>query len=89
MKRVGIGFIIGVCFSMGVGLPLVRSERRQSWDYGRKAGVVQGRFDATEAVGKEFGEWDRQAPYKVLLSVKTTELVSIETNGIKTVRVVP
>lgn len=49
---------------MAVGLPLLRSERRQSWDYGRKAGVIQGRLEAADALGQEFGEWDRQAPLK-------------------------
>ena len=89
MKKTVIPFLAGVALATIVLLPLLRFERRQSWEYGRKAGIIQGHFDAADALQQEFGVWDSKAPHKVLLQVKTTSVVSVETNGIKTVRTIP
>jgi hypothetical protein len=88
MKLV-IAFLAGVAVAGVIFLPILSSERRDSWEYGHKAGIIQGRLDAADALQKEFGTWDGKASNNVLLSVKTTSLVAVETNGIKTVRIIP
>ena len=46
-------------------------------------------MDAVDAIQKEFGNYDSHTPYKSLFAVHTSELISIETNGVKTIRVIP
>jgi hypothetical protein len=89
MKKLVFAFLAGAVISTVILLPLTISERRRSWQYGRKAGIIQGQFDAADALQKEFGVWDGKGPHRVLLSVKTTSVVSVETNGVQTVRVIP
>ena len=48
-----------------------------------------GRVEAADALEGEFGRYDGHTPYKVLFSVKATDVISIETNGIRRVRVIP
>ena len=89
MRKFLLGVFVGIVVSAVVFVPLFLSERRDKFDFGRKNGVVAGRFEAADALEKEFGRYDGHKPYKVLLSVKTTDVVSIETNGVRTVRVIP
>ena len=46
-------------------------------------------MDAVDAVQNEFGLYDGHSPYKFLFEVHTSDLISIETNGVKTIRVIP
>jgi hypothetical protein len=62
---------------------------RGQFDYGFTNGVLQGRMDAVDAVQKEFGYYDGHSPYKFLFEIHTSDLISIETNGVKTIRVIP
>ncbi|HTJ00226.1 MAG TPA: hypothetical protein VL527_15195 [Dongiaceae bacterium] len=56
---------------------------------GLNSGNIAGRLEAANALQQEFGTNVGAAPHRVLFSVKTTDVVVIETNGIKTVRVIP
>ncbi len=78
-----------VCASVLFICVLLPKENQFQFDYGFKNGVLQGRMDAVDAVQKEFGLYDGHSPYKVLFEIHTTDLISIETNGIKTIRVIP
>ena len=89
MKKFISGVFVGVAISTVIFVPLLLSERRDKFEFGRNAGIVAGRFEATDALFKEFGLYDGHTPYKVLFSVKTTDVISTETNGIRTVRVIP
>jgi len=64
-------------------------DRHDSFESGHKSGIVAGHFEVADALQKEFGLYDGHSPYKVLFSEKTTDVISIETNGIKKVRVIP
>jgi hypothetical protein len=89
LKYIGVflsGFIsagVLVCFFI---LP---KEDQFQFEYGFENGELQGRMDAVDAVQKEFGLYDGHGPYKFLFEVHTTDLISIETNGVKTIRVIP
>lgn len=89
MRKFFLGVFVGIAISAIILVPLLRSERRNKFDFGRKNGIVAGRFEAADALEKEFGRYDGHAPYKVLFSVKTTDVISTETNGVKTVRIIP
>jgi len=67
----------------------VPKEAHDKFEFGRANGIRAGRFEAADALQKEFGLYDGHSPYKVLFSEKTTDVISIETNGVKTVRVIP
>jgi hypothetical protein len=89
MKKNIVPFLVGVAISVLILLPLLRYERQLSWELGRKSGIIQGHFDVADVLQKEFGVFDGKDSYKELFSVKSTSIVSVETNGVKTVRVAP
>ncbi|HEX5219121.1 MAG TPA: hypothetical protein VFZ59_06100 [Verrucomicrobiae bacterium] len=89
MKKFTLGVLVGIAISAFTFVPFLLRERREKFQFGRTNGIVAGRFEAADALEKEFGRYDGHAPYKVLFSVKTTDVVSMETNGVKTVRVIP
>ena len=89
MKRFAIGLMTGFLLATCIFLPVWKRERNVSWQSGKSSGSIDGRRLAADAIEKEFGRVDSETPYKVLFSVKTTDVVSIETNGVKTVRVIP
>jgi hypothetical protein len=89
MKKFSIGIIAGIAMSAAIFVPLLRSERHDKFEFGRKNGINAGLFQAADAIQKELGCYDGHSPYKVLFSVKTTDVVSTETNGVKTIRVIP
>ena len=89
MPKFMLGVIVGIALGATVFWPLLLSERHNKFEFGRTNGIVAGRFEAADALEKEFGRYDGRSPYKVLFSVKSTDVISIETNGIKTVRVIP
>jgi hypothetical protein len=80
------GFIFATLLFIFVLLP---KEDQAQFDYGFTNGVLRGQMDAVDAVQKEFGFYDGHSPYKFLFEVHTSDLISIETNGIKTIRVIP
>jgi hypothetical protein len=83
-------FLLGfVCATALFILFILPKEAHDKFEFGRKNGIVKGRFEAADALQKEFGLYDGHSPYKVLLSEKTTDVITIETNGVRTVRVIP
>jgi hypothetical protein len=89
MKSFVIGLMAGVVLASVIFIPVLRWQRQLSWRLGVTAGTIQGKRFAADALGKEFGQTDGTALSKNIFSVKHTDVVSIETNGIKTVRVIP
>ena len=89
MKTFVLGFVVGCAACAIVLVPALLSERRSKYDYGYKNGGIAARIQAVEVLDKEFGQYDGRSPYKVLFSVKTADVVSVETNGIKTVSIIP
>ena len=89
MRRFSLGVFFSLVIAAIVFALLLLRERHNKFQFGRSNGIVAGRFEAADALEKEFGRHDGHTPYKVLFSVKTTDVVSTETNGVKTVRVIP
>jgi hypothetical protein len=89
MKKFALGFFVGIAFTALTLALIFRNELHSKFEFGLKNGIIEGHRDAAHALEKEFGQYDGHSPYKVLYSVKTTDVISIETNGIKTVRVIP
>jgi hypothetical protein len=89
MKKFVSGLFVGAAISSAVFVPLKRSEVQTSWDLGVKSGIIEGKLFAADALQKEFGLHDAGASFKPIFSVKTTEVVSVKTNGVRTVRVIP
>ena len=79
MAKYIIGFVVGIAIS-AIGIPgLMISKGRVEFR--------RGLMKAAGALEKEFGRYEGHTPYKVLFSIDRTNAVSIETNGVKTVRV--
>lgn len=86
-----IGTFLGgfICASLLFAFPIMPADNRAGFDYGYTNGVVQGHLDAVDAIQKEFGTYDDHLPCKFLFSAYTSDVVSMETNGIKSIRVIP
>jgi hypothetical protein len=87
MKRfiagLAVGLLLGIGVSVAVFIPVILSERESN--HGRLVGYAE----AADSLAGEFGLYNGQGAYKRLFSVKTTDVISIETNGVRTVRVIP
>lgn len=86
-----IGTFLGgfICASVLFIFLILPEENHGQFDYGFTNGVIQGHLEAVDAIQKEFGVCDSHSPGKYLFGAYTSEVVSVETNGIKTVRVIP
>jgi len=86
-----IGTFLGgfICASVLFIFLILPEENRGQFNYGFTNGVIRGHLEAVDAIQKEFGTYDDHLPYKYLFGAYTSDVVSIETNGIKTVRVIP
>jgi len=90
MLKYFITFVVGfICASVLFVFAVLPGENRAGFQYGYGNGITAGRLQAVDAIQKEFGLYDGHGPYKVLLEVHTSDVISIETNGVKTVRVIP
>ena len=89
MKKFAAGLLLGLLIATAIFLPFLHWQKQISWELGVTTGTIQGKRSAAEALGQEFGQIERATPSKNVFSVKHTDVVSIETNGIKTVRVIP
>jgi hypothetical protein len=89
LKYIGIFFGGFICAVLLVWFLVLPKEDQAQFDYGFTNGVIRGHLEAVDAIQKEFGTYDDHLPYKTLFSAYTSDVVSIETNGVKTVRVIP
>ena len=87
----GLGTFLGgfICAAILVWLVVLPKEQLSRFEYGFKNGELRGQMDVVDAIQKEFEVYDGHTPYKSLFRVHTSELISIETNGVKTIRVIP
>ena len=79
MIGVLVGLVISAMFSAMCIPGLVISKGRIEFR--------RGLMKAADSLEREFGRYDGHTPCKVLFSIDRTNAVSIETNGVKTVRV--
>lgn len=89
MKKFLCGFLFGTAMSALVAVPVLLKERHDKFQFGLNNGRTAGLREAAHSLEKKFGRFEGHASYEVLFSVKTTDVVSIETNGVRTVRVIP
>lgn len=79
------GFICAVLLIWYLILP---KENQTHFDYGFTNGVMAGRREAVGAIQKEFGTCDGHITFKYLFGADNNYVVSIATNGIKTIRTI-
>ncbi len=89
MKKYIIGFIGGVVISAIIFVPILKSEQQAKFKLGINNGKISGLAHSVKELEKEFGLIDSSAKHKRLYSVKTSDVVSVEINGVKTIRVIP
>ena len=89
MRKYIIGFIGGVVISAIIFIPILESEQQAKLELGKNSGKISGLVHSVKELEREFGVIDSSAKYKKLYSVKTSDVVSVEINGVKTVRVIP
>ena len=89
MKKYIIGFIGGVVISVIIFIPILKSRQQAKFELGINNGEISGLAHSVNKLKKEFGVINSSAKYKRLYSVKTSDVVSVEINGVKTIRVIP
>lgn len=86
MGRFLLGLAVGAGLVLLVGL-VVLAEREHHWRY---MGELNGRWQAFEFVEREFGVLEKGVPTvpgTTSFSHKTDDLVVVEVNGVRTIRV--
>jgi ribosomal protein L25 (general stress protein Ctc) len=89
MKKYVIGFIGGIIVSGAIFIPILITELEAKLELGKNNGKIDGLVYSVRELEKEFGAIDSSTEHKRLYSVKTSDVVSVEINGVKTVRVIP
>ncbi len=89
MKKYVIGFMGGVVVSGAIFIIVLKAEQEAKLEQGKNSGKISGLTYSVKKLEKEFGTIDSSAKYKRLYSVKTSDVVSVDINGVKTVRVIP
>ncbi len=87
MKKFYLGLALGVLASSLVFIPLIKVEQRDKQEFGYNQGSIAGVIYATDKIRQEFGSWDERGDFTRLFSAKMATVVSIEVNGVKTIRV--
>lgn len=87
MKKFILGILVGVVISAVVFVPLLFSERRDKFEYGRFHGGISAQLDIArrlpEAVGNDL---DRSKRTNKFLVVKNSTIWVMERHGVKTLR---
>ena len=89
MKKYAIGFILGAVLSTVIYIPILILEQNNKYELGHNQGTINGLLHSVNDIEKEFGKYSTKDNYKTLYSVKTSEVISLEINGVKTIRVIP
>lgn len=86
-------FIAGILCGVGLAsVPfylLLRSEQHNKKQFGVTQGFSNGLQEAASMLEKEFGTHDSKGEYKRIFSISTSDVIAVEVNGVKTVRVIP
>jgi hypothetical protein len=89
VKKVILNILIGMAIATAFFMPVLIHERRNQYTIGHNAGKIDGLLEAARAPENEFGRYDGHAKYRRLFGVKTTDVISVDTNGTRTVRIIP
>jgi len=93
MKTFIVGVILGVLAATGIFIPILVHEQKAKYEFGKMNGRIDALQEAASILGKEFGYYkgcfNGKTPFKELFEVKATSVLMIETNGVKTIKVIP
>ena len=81
--------MIGIIIGVGVTIPMIFSVKKDAFEHGKGIGYVEGVQFAIKSLESEFGSISYESKnYKnVIFAIKTQEVVAVDINGIKTVKV--
>ncbi len=88
MTKYFLSIVIGITISSAVYLPILFTEQARKFELGLKHGFINGKHYAAEKLKSEMKSPQKGVQYKVIYSVKTTDVVVYKTNGIKTIGVI-
>lgn len=89
MKHFIAGIVCGVCLVLVPFYLLLKSEQKNKFEFGVTTGFTNGLLDAANRLEKEFGTHDSKGEYKRVFSISTSDVIAVEVDGVKTVRVIP
>ncbi|MFL1407375.1 hypothetical protein ACJO2E_18680 [Marinobacter sp. M1N3S26] len=85
MKNLAIGVIVGVLVSAAVFYPLLKGEQENKFNFGQSQGFINGQWEAIEALEPFLDQVPPEKEVKILFSVKTSDIVVYEENGVKVI----
>ena len=81
-------FAVGfACSTLMFVVSVLPGEAKNKFEFGTHQGFADGLGKAASMIEKEFGVYDGHTPCKTVFAFKTTHVVSIEIDGVKTIRV--
>jgi hypothetical protein len=85
VKNLTIGVIIGVLLSAAMFYPLLKYEQKNKFDFGQYHGFLNGQWSAIESLEPFLHEPPPETEVEILFSVKTSDVVVYEKNGVKVI----
>jgi hypothetical protein len=89
MKQIIIGIVLGILGASAIYIPFAYSYSQKKYNLGITSGKIVGLTIAARAIEEEFGIFKGKSKYNVLFSVKTTDVISINEDGCKKIKVIP
>lgn len=89
MKNIIVGIFFGIFLSSCFYIPLMMYERDAKYELGRANGKIEGLWQAAKSIEQTFGVYDGKSKYSRMFSVKTTDVIVVSDNGVKTIKVIP
>lgn len=85
MKNLVIGVIIGVLISAVVFYLLLKIEQKNKFNFGQSQGFIDGQWKAIESLEPYLSQVPPGQEVTILFSVKTSDIVVYEKNGVKVI----
>jgi 4-amino-4-deoxy-L-arabinose transferase-like glycosyltransferase len=85
VKNLVIGLVVGVLVSAAVFYPLLKHEQKNQFNIGQSHGFVTGQWQAIEALEPYLNQVPPGQEVNILFSVKTSDIVVYEENGVKVI----
>ncbi len=83
MKNLVVGVIIGILVSAAVFYSLLKLEQKNKFNLGQSHGFIAGQWKAIEMLEPYLNQVSPGQEVTILFSVKTSDIVVYEENGVK------
>lgn len=89
MSKNLVVLMVGIIVGVAAAIPMIYSVKKDAFEHGKGVGYVEGVQFAIKSLESEFGSisYENKNYKNVIFAIKTQEVVAVDINGIKTVKV--